>query len=65
MAMVELSDRHLLLILNALYILESQLFGDEVHFEIMLDIEMNGGKPTTDEVRSLMNEIKNTPEGDE
>lgn len=43
------------LIINALYIMECQCFGNELDHDITLDL---GVAPDSDEVRDLMNKIK-------
>jgi hypothetical protein len=44
------------LIIKALYILECQCIGDELHFEIKNEL---GGTPSDDEVRELMERFEN------
>ena len=55
--MVELNNREKELITNALYILEDQCMGDELHPDIENDL---GGTPDPDEVRALMDKIDKT-----
>ena len=52
---LNLSDREKLLLTNALYILENQCYGDELHHEVEDELD---GVPNPDEIRALMNKIK-------
>ena len=55
MAALELSAREKDLITSALYIMESQCAGDELHHEIADDL---GGTPDHEEIRTLMDKIE-------
>jgi len=56
------TEREQLLIVNALYILEGQCIGEELHYELEGEF---GGIPDHEEVRALMDKIKNGQEGEE
>ena len=53
---MEFTKREILLITNALYILESECYADEIHYEIKEDLN---GTPDPEEVRVIMDRFKN------
>ena len=55
---MKLSKREKQLITYGLFILETQSFGGDLHYEIEDELKEDGGLPKDDEIRDLMGRIK-------
>ena len=58
---MKLTKREKQLITYGLFILETQCFGGDLHYEIEDELKESGGIPKDDEIRDLMDRIKAVP----